>query len=134
MKLTVISADAGLTRVRSSDDITLLDFEGGAKPLEALLGPEAYHGIVLLSLEQSLYIDSSAVGWLIQSHFRFQKAGGKLIIHSIPPMVHHCFRVLGMYDLLNLCENEAAALRLAQTHREQAGKAMTTQTARPQAG
>jgi anti-anti-sigma factor len=114
MKLTVVSSEPGLVRVRSSDDITLLDFENSAKPLEALLGPDMYRGVVLLSLEQSLYVDSSAVGWLIQCHFRFQKAGGKLILHSIPPMVHHCFRVLGMYELLNIANDEEAALRLAR--------------------
>jgi anti-anti-sigma factor len=117
MKLRVLSSEPGLTRVQSTDDITLLDFEGGARPLEALLGPEVYAGVVMLSLGESLYVDSSAVGWLIQSHFRFQKAGGKLILHSIPPMVHHAFHVLGMYDLLTIAQDEAAALRLADAHR-----------------
>jgi anti-anti-sigma factor len=116
MKLTVLSSDAGLTRLQSSDDITLLDFEGGAKPLEEVLGTTAYGGVVLLNLAQSLYVDSSAVGWLIQCHFRFQKAGGKLVLHSIPPMVDHVFRVLGMYDVLNIAKDEAAGLLLAQAH------------------
>jgi anti-anti-sigma factor len=119
MNLTVVSSEAGLTRLQSAGDITLLDFEGGAQPLLALLGQEGFGGVVLLNLSQSLYIDSSAVGWLIQCHVRFRKAGGKLILHSIAPMVDHCFRVLGMYDLLHIAQNEEAALRLAQAHRDQ---------------
>jgi anti-anti-sigma factor len=116
MNLTLLSSEPGLLRLQSSDDITLLDFEGGAKPLEALVGTEVFSSVVLLNLAQSLYIDSSAVGWLIQCHFRFQKAGGKLVVHSIPPMVDHCFRVLGMYDVLNIVGDEAAALRLVHNH------------------
>jgi anti-anti-sigma factor len=116
MKLSVLSSAAGLTRLESEDDITVFDFEGGAAPLEAVVDPKVFSGVLLLSLEKSLYIDSSAVGWLIQCHFRFKKAGGKLVIHSIPPMVDHCFHVLGMYEVLHLAQDEAAALRLAQAH------------------
>jgi anti-anti-sigma regulatory factor len=117
MKLTVLPSEPGLTRVESSDDITLLDFEGGARPLEAVLGTESYGGVVLLNLAKSLYVDSSAVGWLIQCHFRFEKAGGMLILHSIPPMVDHCFHVLGMYTMLHIARDEEAALQLAHALR-----------------
>jgi hypothetical protein len=112
MKLTVQSTDGGLTRVESADDITAFDFTGGVNPFDALLGPQGYAGTVLLSLARSLYIDSSGVGWLIQSNGRFTKAGGRLIVHSIAPMVNHCFRVLGMYEVLNLAADEGAALKL----------------------
>jgi anti-anti-sigma factor len=113
MKLTVVSVQPGLVRINSADDITILDFADGAQPLEALLSPEAYQGTVLLNLAESSYIDSSGVGWLVQCHGHFQKAGGRLVLHSISPMVNHCFRVLGMYDLLNIAPDEPAALKLA---------------------
>jgi anti-anti-sigma factor len=113
MKLTLVSAEPGLVRISSADDITIVDFAGGAQCLDAVLGPEAYQGTVLLNLAESGYIDSSGVGWLVQCHGRFQKAGGQLVVHSIPPMVNHCFRVLGMYDVLHIAPDEAAALKLA---------------------
>jgi anti-anti-sigma factor len=115
MKLNLVSAQPGLVRIASTDDITLLDFAGGAQPLEALLGPEAYEGTVLLNLAESGYMDSSGIGWLVQCHLHFQKAGGRLVVHSIPPMINHCFRVLGMYDVLHIVPDEAAALALSSS-------------------
>jgi anti-anti-sigma factor len=113
MKLTLVSEDSGLVRIDSAEDITLLDFVGGAQPLDALLGAEGYRSFVLLSLANSAYIDSSGVGWLVQCHSRFQKAGGRLVLHTIAPMVNHCFRMLGMYDVLNIAADEAAARKMA---------------------
>ena len=99
-------------QLESTEDITFLDFEGGANPLDALLGPAGYSGYVLLGLSKSSYIDSTGVGWLIQSSARFEKAGGRLVMHSITPMINHCFRVLGMYDVLHIVDCEATALKL----------------------
>jgi len=118
MKLTVLPPGPGATRVESADDITMLDFVAGAQPLEALLGPDGFGATVLLDLAKSLYIDSSGVGWLIQCHRHFEKAGGKLVLHSIPPMVNHCFRVLRMYDVLHIAPDETAALKLAANQPE----------------
>jgi anti-anti-sigma factor len=113
MKLTVLAAEPGLTRLESAEDITTVDFQSGTNPLDAVLSAEAYAGTALLSLARSSYIDSSGVGWLIQSHARFHKAGGRLVLHSIPPMVNHCFRVLGMYQVLNIADTESSAMKLA---------------------
>jgi anti-anti-sigma factor len=113
VKLTLLTSVRGYTRVESEGEITVLDFSPGAQPIEALLGPEAYSSTVLLNLSKSPYIDSSGVGWLMLCHRRFQIAGGRLVVHSIPPMVNHCFRVLGMYHILNIAPEESAALELA---------------------
>ena len=114
MKLHLLPSPLGLTRLESVDDITMADFQDGRNPLEPLLGPAGYAGTVLLDLARSTYIDSTGVGWLIQCHARFNKAGGKLMLHSIPPMVNHCFRVLGMYDVLRIADDEASALKLVE--------------------
>jgi anti-anti-sigma factor len=114
MKLHLLPSHLGLTRLESVDDITMGDFQDGRNPLEPLLGPAGYAGTVLLDLARSTYIDSTGVGWLIQCHARFNKAGGKLVLHSIPPMVNHCFRVLGMYDVLRIADDEASALKLVE--------------------
>jgi len=115
MKLSVVASDPGLTRIACADDITVFDFTSG-NPLKTLLEPEAFGGTVLLDLASSAYIDSSGVGWLMQCHSCCQKAGGRLIVHSIAPMVNHCFRVLGMYDVLQIAANEEAALKIAASH------------------
>jgi anti-anti-sigma factor len=109
MKLVVIPTEDGITRVACADDITLYDFRTGANPLEQALGAGCYARKVLLSLQKSCYIDSAGVGWLVMSHKRFRDAGGCLVIHSIPPMVSHVFRLLGLDPVLNMAEDEARA-------------------------
>jgi anti-anti-sigma factor len=90
----------------------MLDFNDGANPLEPHLGAQGYSQIVLLNLAKSNYMDSTGVGWLIQCHARFHRAAGRLVVHSIAPMVQHCFRVLGLQDVLNIAADEKAALAL----------------------
>ena len=120
MKLHRLASQAGLTRLESSDDITLLDFQDGTNPLDVVLGPDEFAGTVLLGLAQSSYIDSTGVGWLIQCNARFERAGGRLLLHSISPMINHCFRVLGMYDVLHIADSEATALKLVADRLAQA--------------
>src|SRR5436309_3094686 len=94
MRLTLLSTADGVTRVQSADDITLEGLQVGKEPLGELLGPSCYRGKVLLSLEKSGFIDSGGVGWLVTCHKRFAEAGGLLVVHSLPPMVNHVFRLL----------------------------------------
>jgi anti-anti-sigma factor len=115
MKLTMLSSEAGLTRVQSEGEITLLDVQSKANPLEALLGPGGFAGKVLLNLSQSSFIDSAGVGWLVMSHKRFCDSGGLLVVHSLAPMVCHVFKLLGVGTVLHVADNEAAAVEVART-------------------
>jgi anti-anti-sigma factor len=109
MKLTVVPSDDLVTRVACADDITLYDFRTGVNPLEQALGTDCYKRKVLLSLQKSCYIDSAGVGWLVMSHKRFRDAGGCLVIHSIPPMIGHVFRLLGLCTVLTMADDETQA-------------------------
>jgi anti-anti-sigma factor len=109
MKLTVESSDRAVIHVACADDITLYDFRSSDNPLEELLGKDCYTRKILLSLQKSSYIDSAGIGWLVMCHKRFRDAGGCLVIHSIPPMVHHVFKLLGLVDVLNMADDEAHA-------------------------
>src|SRR5271165_5749584 len=102
MKLTVESSDGAVIHVACADDITLFDFHAGENLLEQALGKDCYTRKVVLSLQKSCYIDSAGIGWLVMSHKRFRDAGGCLVIHSIPPMVSHVFRLLGLCTVLNM--------------------------------
>src|SRR5260370_37615909 len=109
MKLTVEASDAGILHVACAEDITLYDFRSGEDPLVHTLGAGCYGQTVLLSLQKSSYIDSAGVGWLVMCHKSFRDAGGCLVIHSVPPMISHVLRLLGLTTVLNLAEDEARA-------------------------
>jgi anti-anti-sigma factor len=113
MKLTVLSSDSGITRVQSEGEITLLDVQTGANPLERLLGAGCFAGKVLLSLQQCEFIDSAGVGWLVMCHKHFRDAGGRFVVHSLTPMVNHVFRLLQVASVIHVADDEAGGLRLA---------------------
>src|SRR5262249_16179109 len=114
MKLTVVSRDQGVVRVRSDGDITLLDFHAAPDPLEQLLGQGCHAEKILLCLEGSPFVDSAGVGWLILCEKKAREAKGVLVVHSLPPMVQHVFRLLGVPTLLRVAATEAEALRLVE--------------------
>ena len=114
MKLTLISSENNVKRLRCEGAVTATDFVSGANPFTDLLGPECYSEIVLVSLEHTSLIDTAGIGWLVMSHKRFQERGGKLVLHSIPPMVEHVFRLLRMPSVLHMAANESAAQKLIQ--------------------
>ncbi len=96
----------------SSGTITRDALEENESP-EEILGNESFSRIVLLSLADCDTIDSSGVSWLIRFHQRCARDSGKLIIHSVPPMIERTLRLLHMEQLFSLAENEAAARKLA---------------------
>jgi anti-anti-sigma factor len=113
MKLSLLSTENDITRIENEGDITQMDFRAGTDLLANLLGPDCYGRKVLLSLEKTPYIDSAGVGWMVMCHKRFKEEGGRLVIHSIPPMVNQILRLLRMPDILAMAGDEAAAQALA---------------------
>lgn len=83
--------------------------------LESALGPAGYRQPVVVSLERTLFIDSSGLSFLIQCHKRFNQAGGKLVLHSMTPAVRTLFETMGLHQIFALAENEDHALQLALT-------------------
>ena len=114
MELTLLSSEAGILQIQCQGDFSV-DHPGNLhNPLDKFLGPSGYGGIVLISMAKTDYINSAGVGWLIECHKRFREAGGKLILHSIPPLIRNIFQLLQMHRVLNLAPDEAAALALAK--------------------
>jgi anti-anti-sigma factor len=69
---------------------------------------------VLLNLEQANYMDTAGVGWLIQRHKKFQDAGGRLVLYSVPPLLDQMFQLLHLPAVLHVAGDESAARQLAQ--------------------
>ncbi len=115
MKLTLVSIEKdGIIRVATEGNITTSDFEAGGKnPLEAALGQTWFTNRVLLNMERTDYIDSSAIGWLIGCHKSFKDGGGVLIVHSVQPSVKQILDVLKIGRVVPLAKDEAEARAMA---------------------
>ncbi len=83
------------------------------EPLESLIGPDVFAKKVALDLEQTTFMSSSGISWLISCHNAFQEQGGRLVVHSVPPVVKQVFDLLRLGKLLNIAEDAEAAERLA---------------------
>src|SRR5262249_22086409 len=94
--------------------------DGAGDPLESLLGSQCYSHKVLLSLERCQSIDTSGLSWLMLSHKRFLGAGGKLVLHAVPPVVLSVLNLLRLTPLLNVAPGEAAASEMALARRPDA--------------
>jgi anti-anti-sigma factor len=68
-----------------------------------------WQGNVLLSLQQSEYIDSSGIAWLLYWHRHVAKAGGIFAICAVPPRVDQVLQLCQLHRVLSIWEDEAAA-------------------------
>lgn len=117
MRLELLSNDGSVAKVAASGRITQDAFQQEAEPLALQLGDEVYSNRVLVSLQGADYLDSRGVGWLLKCHRRFRKAGGVLVVHSIPTVIMDVLKVLHMDEVLLLAADEQAARSLAMaTH------------------
>ena len=116
MKLSLVSIEKnGVVRVAAEGNITTQDFQSpdNKNPLEKLLGVTWFTNKVLLDLDRTDYIDSSAIGWLIGSQRAFKERGGVLIVHSIQPAVRQILDVLKIGRVVPLVADETEARALA---------------------
>ena len=110
MKLSLVSIDnTGIVRVMSEGEITSRDFDDARNPLEGVLGAGWAANRVSMDLSKASFIDSRAIGWLMECQKRFKEKGGKLALHSPPPRVTQVLDLLRMRQALNIMDNEAAA-------------------------
>jgi anti-anti-sigma factor len=97
-------------RVAAKGRITAMDLAStGRNPIAELLGPGWSTKRLLVDLSRTDYLDSSAIGWLIQTNGEFKRNGGALVLHSLPPMVKQVLGLLKIGSLIPLKENEADA-------------------------
>jgi anti-anti-sigma factor len=114
MQIFLTSEDDIATCVVCDGEISQARFPShDFNPLEDLLGAGFYQRQVLLDLGQATFIDSSGVGWLLTNHKNFLAAGGKLILHSVPPMVDQVLRLLQLHHMLSIKADRVAAMAAA---------------------
>jgi anti-anti-sigma factor len=114
MKIRLCSEEAaGVCQIRAEGEIRSLQDPRDLRDIEEPLGPKCYRRRVLFDLENAPHVYSSGVCWLIHFHKSSQKAGGTLILYSVPPAVMGVLKLLGMQRYLNLVADERAARALA---------------------
>jgi anti-anti-sigma factor len=110
MKLTLQQIDStGLVRLAAEGDVTVADANPINNPLVQVLGPQWAQYKVALSMAKSGFVDSSAIGWLLNCQKEFSKAGGILVIYSVPRAVRQTLDLLRLREALKVVDDEAAA-------------------------
>jgi anti-anti-sigma factor len=94
----------GVTCVAIAGRITFGTLEPGQDPLAPQV-PDIYSRRVMFDLSGTDYIDSTGVSWLLTCHKRCREAGGKLVLHSLNPMVKQVLQVLKLEQVLRLADN-----------------------------
>ena len=99
------SSDQDTVAVALKGRITHATLDIGNDPLAAH-NPDVYTRRVLFDVD---YVDSSGVSWLLTCHKRSREAGGKLILHSITPLVLQVIRVLKLDQVFCIADSARAA-------------------------
>jgi anti-anti-sigma factor len=114
MRLSIVSNDGGggVVRVQAAGQITQGALAGNPEPMGPLLGEGGYGRRVALGLADATFLDSCGVGWLLLCNKRIREAAGRLVIHSVPPMILDVIKVMRLDQVLKIVEDEAAALAM----------------------
>jgi anti-anti-sigma factor len=108
---------------KSEDDLMRVDVAGemvrGASPVDDdpltdVIGDGVYGRRVLLNLRHCRHIDSTGIGYLLTCHQRFERQGGRLVLHSAPAAVARLFQVMRVHQVLHITADAAGAARLAE--------------------
>jgi anti-anti-sigma factor len=113
MTLQKETGEPGITEVSvlgyiRADDLPL----SGANPLVTLLGDTWADQSMLLDLSKVSEIGSAGMGWLLLTHRAVKAKGGRLVIHSIKPMVAMQIGLMAMDRVIGIAPDRAAALKL----------------------
>jgi anti-anti-sigma factor len=111
MKLNLVSIDKdGLIRISAEGEMTSQKFRPDQpNPLCEVMGASWASSRVLMNFENVPYIDSYAIGWLLNCNREFASNGGKLVIHSIRPNVSQILDLLKIAKVISFAESEQAA-------------------------
>lgn len=110
--LEVVAETCRLVQVRCQGNIIVPDYGANGEPFARLLGENIYERTVLLDMDDATFLDTSGVTWLVSAHRNFENAGGRLILHTLPPRVRSVLRLLSLESVLHTAADAPAALGL----------------------
>lgn len=112
MNLSLQSVDDHWAEAQVSGPINQAQMAINGEPLATALGTNPYARSVLLDMSGAEMIDSSGVNWLLTVHRRMRENGGRLVLHSLPPIVDNVLKVLRMNQVFEIALNVDEARRL----------------------
>jgi anti-anti-sigma factor len=114
MEIKIVRYEHNIVRIDAVGKISRDGWAINREPLAELFGEDIYRHVVVLSLANSDYLDSTGVEWLLTAHKRCLRAGGKLVIHSAKPMMQQILKMMRMDLVLNLAPDEERAREMMQ--------------------
>lgn len=111
MKLQLESIEKdGIVKIATSGNITGADIDTtGPNPMEGILGKNWTQSRVILNMEDTQFVDSSAIGWLIGTSKQLKDGGGILVMYNVQPSVRQVLDLLRVGRVVPLVEDESAA-------------------------
>ena len=110
MSLRLVSIDAdGCVRIAADGPLTSDNIEADANPLAGILGGGWGKHRILLDLAGADFIDSCAIGWLLETQRDLTRTGGRLAVYNILPRVLRVLKILRIDSLVPLVDSELAA-------------------------
>jgi anti-anti-sigma factor len=106
-------SDEGFERFDVIGDITANGWaQHSTDPFVGQYGQDIYTKKVLLNLSKTQHVDSTGIEWLLTCHKRFDKQGGKVVLHSLTPTTQRLFHMMRMHLVLNIAATEEVAKSL----------------------
>lgn len=100
MELSIVEDTPEKVRLAVRGKVNFREVSPTSDMFSEMLGESIYARPVWLDMSGVDYIDSSGIGWLITCHKRFRQAGGRLVLHSLSPIVSNVMKVLKLERLL----------------------------------
>lgn len=113
MDLKLENQSGGTCHLSLAGKISQTAVDSQADQLSRLLGNANMNQRILVSLEQTDYIDSSGIGWLLATDKKIRDAGGRLVLHSVPLDIQHVFGLMKLHAVLKIARDKEHATLIA---------------------
>jgi stage II sporulation protein AA (anti-sigma F factor antagonist) len=103
----------GVCHLSLAGKISQTAVDSQSDQLSRLIGNANMNQKILVSLQQTDYIDSSGIGWLLATDKKIRDAGGRLILHSVPLDIQHVFGLMKLNAVLKIAKDKEHATSIA---------------------
>ena len=83
-------------------------------PLAAVIGEQWAGNRVMLDLSHTEMMDSAVIGWLFECQRKFERYGGRLVVHSVTAEVQQMFEFVNVASILHVAADDQEALQMAR--------------------